>query len=288
LIRTKKSGSYKELQAAFQGFISDGEEVWPKEWSIAGGVKKMSGRNISELEFVSTMDDSVEKALFHFPAGKRSVPLVVGLHTWSYNRLNQLKPMLPFCQELGWALLLPEFRGPNLIDNPRAHQACGSPLARQDILDAVERVANDYPIDHESIYILGGSGGGHMALMMAAQAPRRWKGVSAWVPITDLAVWHDENHNYAGHVAACCGGEPGDDPSTDREYRERSPIYSIKELADATLSVHHGRYDQIVSYRQSWRLAQKLADAGAERFFLKSSMAVTTSTTTGRFTGSIL
>ncbi|MGA2150615.1 MAG: hypothetical protein ABSG48_00430 [Geobacteraceae bacterium] len=52
--------------------------------------------------------------------------------------------------------------------------------------------------------------------------------------------------------------------------------------------MHYGRYDQIVSCLQSWQLAQKLADAGAERFFLKSSMAVTTSTTTGRFTGSIL
>jgi dipeptidyl aminopeptidase/acylaminoacyl peptidase len=230
---------------------------------------EMSGRNIVELEFTSTMDGSVEKALFHFPAGNHSVPLVVGLHTWSYNRFNQLGPMLPFCRERGWALLLPEFRGPNLSSNPRAHEACASPLARQDILDLVKMVKIDYSIDEDSVFIIGGSGGGHMALMMAAQDPRQWKGISSWVPITDLAAWYEENPDYAGHVAACCCGVPGDNPLTDREYRDRSPINYIEALADATLSVHHGRYDQIVSCRQSWRLAQKLEEAGAERFFFE-------------------
>lgn len=63
---------------------------------------------------------------------------MVGLHTWSYNRFNQLSAMLPLCRERGWALLLPEFRGPNLKNNPRVRQACASEVARRDILDAVE------------------------------------------------------------------------------------------------------------------------------------------------------
>lgn len=228
-----------------------------------------SPHDVVELEFVSTGDGSTEKALFFRPDGGGPVPLVVGLHTWSYDRFNQLEPMLPFCRQRGWALLLPEFRGPNLANNPRARQACASPLARRDILDAVARVEADYPVDPERIFILGGSGGGHMALMMAAEAPRRWKGVSAWVPITDLAAWHGENPDYAGHVVACCGGEPGENPATDREYRDRSPIHFIEELSAATLSVHHGRYDEVVPYRQSWRLAEKLEEAGAERFFFE-------------------
>ncbi|GLI39457.1 prolyl oligopeptidase family serine peptidase [Geobacter hydrogenophilus] len=222
-----------------------------------------------ELTSVSSLDGSRENFLFHHPGGAGRVPLVVGLHTWSYNRFNQLHHMLPFCRQRGWALLLPEFRGPNLAENPRARQACASPLSRRDILDAVERVEADYSVDSERIFILGGSGGGHMALMMAALAPKRWRGVSAWVPITDLAAWHGENPDYAGHVAACCGGGPGNDPATDREYFDRSPINFIEDLSAATLSVHHGRYDEVVPYRQSWRLAEKLEDAGAERFFFE-------------------
>ncbi len=229
----------------------------------------MAKRDVIDLEFVSSRDSSHEKALFYFPVGKHAVPLVVGLHTWSYDRFNQLDQMLPFCRERGWALLLPEFRGPNLSSNPRAREACASSSAQQDILDSVERVANEYPIDRECIFLLGGSGGGHMALMMASLAPKFWKGVSSWVPITDLASWHGENPDYAKHVAACCGGDPGKDPATDREYRDRSPIYLVSELAEATLSLHHGRFDPIVSFRQSWRLAEKLLEHGAERFFFE-------------------
>jgi len=229
----------------------------------------MARAEVTELEFRSSGDNSLEKALLHVPRTRQNVPLVVGLHTWSYDRYNQLSAMLPFCRERGWALLLPEFRGPNMKDNPRARQACASALARQDILDAVDRVAGDHSIDTSNLFLLGGSGGGHMALMVAADTPELWKGVSSWVPITDLSVWHGENSDYADHVAACCGGRPGSDPEIDREYRERSPLFRVDELARTTLSLHHGRFDPLVDYRHSWRLANRLEEAGAERFYFE-------------------
>ena len=224
---------------------------------------------INELKIVSTLDGATEKALFHYPGKEENVPLVVGLHTWSYDRFNQLEQLLPLCRDRGWALLLPEFRGPNLSSNPRAPQACGSVQARQDILDAMDAVTAAYSIDTEKVFLLGGSGGGHMALLMAAHASQRWKAVSAWVPITDLAAWHGENPEYAPHVAACCGGKPGSGEEADREYRERSPLSFIKELSSVNLSVHHGRYDPLVHYNHSWRLARELEKQGAERFFFE-------------------
>lgn len=225
--------------------------------------------HIDELEIVSTLDGVAEKVLFYFPEKKEKVPLLVGLHTWSYDRYNQVEQMLPLCRDRGWALLLPEFRGPNLSSNPRAPQACGSSHARQDILDALDTVTAAYSIDTEKIFLLGGSGGGHMALLMAAHASRRWKAVSAWVPITDLASWYGENPEYSPHVVACCGGKPGSGEEADREYRERSPLSFIKELSSVNLSVHHGRYDTIVHYSHSWRLALELEKQGAERFFFE-------------------
>lgn len=222
---------------------------------------------MDELEIVSTLDGSVEKALFLRPSGTEKAPLVVGLHTWSYDRFNQVDPVLPLCRERGWALLLPEFRGPNLVSNPRARKACGSTHARRDILDALDAVTGAYAIDNDAIFLLGGSGGGHMALLMAAHAPRRWKAVSAWVPITDLAVWHGKNPDYALHVSACCGGDPGTGIAVDREYRERSPLSYVNELSSVNLSIHHGRHDPVVSCRHSWRLARQLERQGAERFY---------------------
>ncbi len=229
----------------------------------------MNRSGMEDLQVVSTLEGASEQALYHHPGRSGKVPLVVGLHTWSHDRFNQVENMLPLCRERGWALLLPEFRGPNLSTNPRARQACASLYARQDIFDALDMVINERAIDAERIFLLGGSGGGHMALMVAGNAPLRWKGVSAWVPITDLAAWHEENSDYAPHVAACVGGKPGSDAGVDREYRERSPLFLAEELSAVNLSLHHGRHDPIVHYRQSWELARELEKQGAERFYFE-------------------
>jgi dipeptidyl aminopeptidase/acylaminoacyl peptidase len=227
------------------------------------------GQEMREIETVSTLDGSREPSLLYLPDREGPVPLLVGLHTWSADRFNQAGPMLPFCRERGWALLLPEFRGPNLTSNPRAAQACASRLARRDILDAVDLVRGEAAIDPGAIFLLGGSGGGHMALMMAAEAPGRWRAVSSWVPITDLAAWHAQNPRYAPHVEACCGGPPGAGEAADREYRERSPLFRAKEMAAANLAVHHGRFDRSVPYGHTTALIGELERLGAERFYFE-------------------
>ncbi len=53
---------------------------------------------MTELSIISTLDGAKEKALFFFPNGRTDVPMVVGLHTWSYNRFNQIEQMLPYCR----------------------------------------------------------------------------------------------------------------------------------------------------------------------------------------------
>lgn len=220
-----------------------------------------------EVAIKSTLDGSAEPCLVHSPGDVGAVPLLLGLHTWSCDRFNQISEMLPRCRERGWALILAEFRGPNCTTNPRARQAGGTRLARQDILDALEWAVANLPVDAERVFLLGGSGGGHMALLMAAYAPHRFRAISAWVPITDLAAWHAQNPNYAEHVAACCGGSPGSSAEADAEYRERSPLSHLEAMRAANLSVHHGRDDASVPYTHTWRLAQGMEAVGAKRFF---------------------
>ncbi|MDO9542715.1 MAG: prolyl oligopeptidase family serine peptidase [Kiritimatiellia bacterium] len=223
----------------------------------------------TEITVVSSIDASPEKSLFYFPVGKKNVPLVVGLHTWSAERSNQLQVLLPLCKKRGWALLLPEFRGPNLVKNPRAKEACASRLAKQDISDALDLVLKQYPIDEKRVFLIGGSGGGHMALMMAADAPTRFRAISSWCPITDLAAWHGQNAGYAPGIEACCGGKPGASPEIDREYRERSPLFQVVSMTNANLSVRHGRFDKSVPYSHTVNLALELERLGAKNFFFE-------------------
>ena len=232
----------------------------------------MTADGIKEIVVNSSIDSSPEKSLLHLPDTKEKIPLVVGLHTWSaewHHVIEQYNAFLPFCRERGWALLTPQFRGSNLDSNPRATQACGSRLAKQDIIDALDWTLKQCPIDEQNIFLLGGSGGGHMSLMMAAYAPARFRAISSWCPITDLAAWHAENKNYASHVEKCCGGKPGANPDVDREYRERSPLFHAAAMTGANLSIHHGRFDKSVPYAHTVKLAVELEKLGAKNLFFE-------------------
>ena len=103
-----------------------------------------------EITVKSSIDGTLQPNLFYAAKGKNR-PLIVGLHTWSHDRYNQEKAMLPIAIEKDWNLLLPEFRGANLRKNPNCRDACGSQKAKQDIIDAVEYVKNNYEIDIQSL-----------------------------------------------------------------------------------------------------------------------------------------
>lgn len=226
-------------------------------------------RGVREIGVRSTLDGSLEPSILFVPEGDGPFPLLVALHTWSYDRFNQLADLLHLCREREWALLLPEARGPNLDTNPRARQAAGSPLARQDVLDATRWVVERFSIDQQRLFLLGGSGGGQLALLVAARDPELWNAVSVWVPITDLAAWHGEAAAYVPHIEACLDGAPGASSVVAGNYRERSPLEYAAGLVEVNLSLHHGRFDPLVPWMHSWRLAQRLQDLGARRFFFE-------------------
>lgn len=209
---------------------------------------------MTELHVTSTLDGSSEPSLFHM--GGEGKPLIVGLHPWSGDRFNQVDNLLPFAEKLGWSLLLPEFRGPNLRTNPRAAEACGSRLAKQDIIDAVEYVKANYPVDGGNIFIMGVSGGGHMALLMAGYAPTYWRAVASFVPLTSVETWYHEKKDnpvggsYALDMEACCGGEPS--PATYDEYKYRSPLTYAAEIARSETSIWSGVYDPSIPCHHGW------------------------------------
>ena len=131
--------------------------------------------NIREITVHSSLDNSPQPSLLFMPETEKSIPLVVGLHTWSYDRFNKISDYLPLCQKYGWALLLPEFRGPNLRSNPHGREACGSELAQQDILDVLDHVLKTERIAPDHVFLLGASGGGHAALLTAVRSPDPWR-----------------------------------------------------------------------------------------------------------------
>jgi dipeptidyl aminopeptidase/acylaminoacyl peptidase len=169
-----------------------------------------------------------------------AAPLLVSLHTWSGDVEQRDSQMEKEAADRGWIYLWPHFRGPN-----SSPQACGSKLAQQDILDAVDWVVARYPVDRRRIYLTGASGGGHMAMLMAGLYPERWAAVSAWVGISDLAAWHARHarSRYGSMLRQCCGGAPGESDDVDEEYRRRSPMTWLHRAVDVPLDLAAGIHD---------------------------------------------
>ena len=197
------------------------------------------------VDVTSTKDGSPQKVVYTQPdsAAKNlagpAVPLLVFLHSWS-GSIEQGPMLVGLAKQRGWVMIAPAFRGIN--NNP---EACASDLASQDIIDAVEYAKSHARIDTDRIYLVGGSGGGHMSLVMASRVPGLWAAVSAWVPISDLTAWHAESttrkNNYAKMIEQCCGGKPG--PATEAEYRHRSPLFHLAAAKGVPLDINTGIHD---------------------------------------------
>jgi dipeptidyl aminopeptidase/acylaminoacyl peptidase len=135
----------------------------------------------------------------------------------------------------------PNFRGPN--ETP---DACASDLAVQDILDSVEYARKQARVDERRIYLVGSSGGGQMALLMATRAPTVWSAVSTWVPITDLASWYEfskaTGSQYYQMMDKCLGGSP-ETPERAAEYRRRSSLFYLSKAKDLPITIDSGLRD---------------------------------------------
>jgi len=219
----------------------------------------------------STFDGTLQNCYFYAPdkAATEPVPLVVGLHTWSgdWRNAGHYAPALDYARAHGWAMVGPDFRGPN--DHPLG---CGGEAAVQDVVDAVEYAKAHAKIDPKRIYIVGGSGGGHMTLLMAGRHPEIWAGCAAFCPITDVARWHADSlldhpgrgRHYARMLERACGGTPAERPA---EYAARSPLAWLARAKAAKVPVYivtgiHDGWTGSVPVGHSFRAFNALAAPG--------------------------
>ncbi|MEZ5385725.1 MAG: prolyl oligopeptidase family serine peptidase [Prosthecobacter sp.] len=188
-------------------------------------------------------DGAAQQAMWYAPSSPEKKPLLVGLHTWSstYASAGGDAEYARWCIEQGWAFVHPDFRGPNWTP-----EALGSDRAVQDIVEAVAWARQQTEVDESRIYLIGVSGGGHMAMLMAGRHPEIWAGVSAWCGIFDIAQWHAEHQKngasdkYAQNIEAALGHVPA---LEDAEARKRSPAAWLAAASVVPLDIAHGIHD---------------------------------------------
>ena len=192
---------------------------------------------------IPASDGSKQAAMWFAPSSAGKKPLLVGLHTWSSNFASAGGDVVyaEWCIAQGWAFVHPDFRGPNWTP-----QALGSDRAVRDVVEAVEWAKKQTAVDEARIYLIGVSGGGHMAMLMAGRHPEIWAGVSAWCGIGDVACWHAEHtknaksDRYADNIVAALGKVPAKD---DADAWKRSPESCLANAASVPLDIAHGIHD---------------------------------------------
>ena len=200
------------------------------------------------------------------PKASRPSPCVIVIHggSWRSGDSKQLAPLNPYLAARGYAVA---------AINYRLAPASRFPAARDDVIAAFNYLksnADSLHLDPQRFVLLGRSAGGELALLVAyTQNDPAIRGVISFYGPTDM-YWsyanpgnplvidtHDILHAYLG-------GSPKDVPEN---YDAASPIQFIDTSTPPTLLIH-GNRDELVSVRQSERLAERLAQAGAPHFLL--------------------
>lgn len=223
--------------------------------------------HVQDIGITSSVDGTTQPAMW-LPPRQADAPLLVVLHSWSAEyRQKWSIPYLQFADAQGWAMIAPNFRGPN-----RQPTATGSVHAVGDVLDAVDHAVAS-GADPDRVFVVGFSGGGHMALQMAGLHPERFAGVAAWVPVHDLTWWYgyNERHapwrHYIPHIEGSCGGAPRPGTAAEASCTARSPRTHLDAARAAGLPVYiaGGLSDSIVPPSEAGRAFNQLADP-ADRF----------------------
>lgn len=220
----------------FVSFSAQSLQVWQKTIP-----------EIKNIKVTSSKDGKAEPALFYNSGSAQKKPLLVVLHSWSDEYLQQAS--IPFCiwaKKYDWVFIQPNYRG--IFQTP---EAMGSDLAVQDIVDAVNYAKENANVDPTRVYVTGASGGGMGSLLAVSRHPEIWAGVVAWVPVVDILDWYSYNakfpsRKYRKQIVAAAGGDPTRSDIAAEEVKKRSPITYLNQNIDVPIYIAHGIKDILV------------------------------------------
>jgi alpha-beta hydrolase superfamily lysophospholipase len=218
-----------------------------------------------DIKYQTSLDSTYQHMMTYLSSSNKKRPLLVALHSWSgtYKQAGWQNDALQWCIENDWHFIHPNFRGPNT-----SKEACGSNKAVQDIIDAVTYISQNNKVDTERIYLMGSSGGGYMALLLAGRHPTIWAGVSAWVPIYDIHTWWQENDKhkkyskYARDIERVLGGRLDQNKVARQQAKLRSPSHYLSNAQevniDISAGINDGRKGGSVPFDHSLRAFNKI------------------------------
>jgi dipeptidyl aminopeptidase/acylaminoacyl peptidase len=230
---------------------------------------QLAGRATSTAEPYSwTAPDDLEiQGILVRPAdaGDDPLPLVVCVHggptnTWTFTFSHGYMNLGLLLAEEGYAVLLP---------NPRGSSGRGQEFARmnlgdmgggdlQDILAAIDSLAEAGIVDRDRVGVTGGSYGG----FMSTWAPTQTDAFAAAVPVAICSNWLSmHNTTNIGRFDELFLQTDPYDPTG--EYFRRSPVAHSRNCKTPML-ILHGQLDLCCPVGQAHEMYQALVEAGCE------------------------
>ena len=209
--------------------------------------------------------------LYLAPKGKGPSPVVINIHGGGWNHgVKESQTGFNTFFKMGYAVANMEYRLTGQATAPAAVQDTRCALIY------LIKNAKELNIDPDKIVIMGGSSGGHLALMGGLLAnDHRFDGncpgvdnikVAAIIDkygITDVWDW-----GYGSHITSKSATRWLGDKSQDKAFAASvSPITYVNKNSPPTFIVH-GDADPTVPYQQSIDLYKKLISAGVKTEFI--------------------
>jgi lysophospholipase L1-like esterase/pimeloyl-ACP methyl ester carboxylesterase len=196
---------------------------------------------IVPVEIKSSADGKTQEAIFYKSTQAVNQPLIVSLHTWSGDYLQE-DPLAAEVVLRDWNYIHPDFRGPN--NNP---EACGSEKVISDIEDAIRFAIKEGNVNENEVHIIGVSGGGYATLLAFMKLNYPVKSFSAYASISNLEDWYWEckgrGLKYAGDLEGVTTNGNGFDAV---EAQKRSPAlmdFPGEKRNGASLFIYTGVHD---------------------------------------------
>jgi dipeptidyl aminopeptidase/acylaminoacyl peptidase len=192
------------------------------------------------------------------PKGKTgSGALVVLPHGGPFSQdSNSFDTFSAYLANKGYIVFQPNFRGSSGYGHQFLSQAVGQyGMAMQDdITDGVQHLIEQKIADPKRICIMGASYGGYAALLGAARTPDLYQCSISFAGISDLREQRYSHRNYTSYNLA--KKQYGED--TDL-LEQNSPLNMVEQIKVPVLLLH-GTEDRSVPVKQSWMMAEELAD----------------------------
>ncbi len=208
--------------------------------------------------------------IYYNPTATTPTPIIFNIHGGGWNKgVKEAQGGFDMFFKMGFAVVNVEYR---------LSQQATAPAAVEDVRAAmlyVVKNAKKLNIDVNKIVVMGGSAGGHLALMCGLlQHDRRFDGkykrvkkytIAAIIDksgITDVWDWA-YGKSKTSKSATMWLGEKAKDSLFAQTV---SPIYYVKKTSPPTYIVH-GDADPVVPYQQAINLKNKFDEVGAKSVF---------------------